>query len=62
MQYHDTISVFVAQNWFKRLEFFNLVDFQSRNFDDLIKDALCSDPPITGKIDEIMEKVVQDTY
>jgi len=39
---------------------FNLVNFQFRNFD--VKDSFCSGPPIIGKIDEIMEKVVQDAY
>jgi len=42
----------VEQNWFKH--------FQSRNFD--VKDARCSDRPITGKVDEIMEKVEQDRH
>jgi len=47
---YDAVSVRVAQSWFKR--------FQSGNFD--VKDALRSGQPITGKIDEIMEKVEQD--
>jgi len=34
--------------------------FQSENFD--VKDASRSDRPITGKVDEIMEKVEQDRH
>jgi len=45
---HDAVRV--AQIWFKR--------FQPENFD--IKDAPRSARPITGKVDEIMEKVEQD--
>jgi len=41
----------VAQSWFKR--------FQSGNF--YVKDAPRSDRPISGKVDEIVEKVEQDT-
>jgi len=44
---HDAVSIRVAQSWLKR--------FQSGNFD--VKDASCSSRPITGKADEIMEKV-----
>jgi len=43
---------YVAQSWFKRL--------QSGNFD--VKDAPRSSRSITGKIDEIMEKVEQDRH
>jgi len=43
---------YVAQSWFKR--------FQSGNFD--VKDAPRSSRSITGKIDEIMEKVEQDRH
>jgi len=42
----------VAQGWFKR--------FQSGNFD--VKDAPRSGQPITGKVDEIREKVKQDRH
>jgi len=48
---HDAVSVCVAQSWFKHL--------QSGNF---VKDVPCSDRPITGKVDEIMEKIEQDRY
>jgi len=44
---HDVVSVRVVQSWFKY--------FQSGNFD--VKDALRSGQSITGKVDEIMEKV-----
>jgi len=44
---HDAVTVRVAQNWSKR--------FQSGNFE--VKDASHSGRPITGKVDEIMEKV-----
>jgi len=43
---------YVAQNWFKR--------FQSGNF--YVKDVSLSGRPITGKIDEIMEKIEQDRH
>ena len=49
---HDAVSIRVAQSWFKR--------FQFGNFD--IKDAPRSGRPITGKIDEIMNKVEQDRH
>jgi len=41
----------MTQSWFKR--------FQSGNFD--VKDTR-SGRPITGKVDEIMEKVEQDRH
>jgi len=42
----------MAPSWFKR--------FQSGNFD--VKDAPHSGRPITGKVDEIMEKIEQDRH
>jgi len=42
----------VAQNWFKC--------FQSGNFD--VKDAPLSGRSITGKVDEIMEKIEQNWH
>ncbi|GBP21739.1 hypothetical protein EVAR_10916_1 [Eumeta japonica] len=46
----NTVSVRVAQNWFKR--------FQSSNFD--AKDELRSTRPVTDKVDGILEKVEHD--
>jgi len=50
---HNAVSICMARSWFKR-------DFQSRNFD--VKDASRFGRPITGKADEIMEKVEQDRH
>jgi len=49
---HDAVSVCVTQGWFKL--------FQSENF--YVKDASRSGRPITGKVDEIIEKVEQDRH
>jgi len=61
---HDAVSVHVVRSWFKR--------FQSRNFDVKIFyikifdvnnfDASRSGRLITGKVDEMMEKVEQDRH
>jgi len=52
---HDAISVRVVQSWFKR--------FHSRNLMSKIHQGTPRfDQPITGKVDEIMEKFEQDTH
>jgi len=48
---HDVVSVRVTQSWFNGFQFGNFV-----------KDASRSGRSITGKVDEIMEKVEQDRY
>ena len=47
---HDVVSVLVVWSWFKR--------FQSRYFD--VKDVHRFGRPITGKFDEVIEKIEQD--
>jgi len=49
---YDTVSIRVVQNWFKC--------FQSGKFN--VKDASRFGRSITGKVDEIMEKVEQDWH